>query len=73
MNDEARYFAAVLTMAHHTARRDLRAEALARLTHPAIAQMYEAGTVDEAPWFAMELVRGKPLTTYQLMARQRGQ
>lgn len=32
MKDEARYFAAVLTMAHHTARYDLRAEALARLT-----------------------------------------
>jgi len=32
VNDAARYFAAVLTMAHHTARPDLRAAALARLT-----------------------------------------
>jgi PAS domain S-box-containing protein len=32
VSDETRYFAAVLTMALHTARPDLRAEALARLT-----------------------------------------
>ncbi|MCP4899693.1 MAG: serine/threonine protein kinase [bacterium] len=34
-------------------------QALARLSHPAIAQMYEAGTTDDGfPYFAMELVSG---------------
>ncbi|MEM1072372.1 MAG: serine/threonine-protein kinase [Planctomycetota bacterium] len=40
-------------------------QVLARLTHPGIAQIYDAGTVEiesgEQPYFAMELVRGKPL------------
>lgn len=38
---------------------------LARLTHPSIAALYDAGTTDEGvPFFAMELVDGSPLTTY---------
>ncbi|MEZ5064611.1 MAG: serine/threonine-protein kinase [bacterium] len=38
------------------------AEALARLQHPGIAAIHEAGrTEDGEPWFAMELVRGRPL------------
>jgi len=46
----------------------LESEALGRLQHPGIAQIYEAGT-DEGPaglrsYFAMEFVRGLPLTTY---------
>ncbi|MEO7361045.1 MAG: serine/threonine-protein kinase [Gemmatimonadaceae bacterium] len=46
----------------------LESEALGRLQHPGIAQIYEVGT-DEGPaglrsYFAMELVRGLPLTTY---------
>ncbi len=40
-------------------------QALARLSHRYIAQMYEAGaTEDGFPYFAMELVRGVPITTY---------
>ncbi len=42
------------------------AEALGRLKHPAIAQIFEAGTAPdpagrETPFFAMELVNGRPL------------
>ncbi len=41
-------------------------QALGRLQHPGIAQMYQAGTTDTAhgamPFFAMELVRGENLT-----------
>ena len=41
---------------------------LARLQHPGIAQIYEAGTADvdgrPQPYFAMELVRGPTLTAY---------
>ena len=44
------------------------AEVLARLRHPCIAQVYEAGTdshEEETPWFAMEfLVGAKPITQY---------
>jgi tetratricopeptide (TPR) repeat protein len=41
---------------------------LAQLQHPAIAQMYEAGSLPEAegrrPFFAMEYVYGRPLLQY---------
>lgn len=38
---------------------------LARMAHPAIAQVYDAGsTADGRYWFAMEYVRGTPLTAY---------
>lgn len=41
---------------------------LGRLQHPGIAQIYEAGTADVGgtaiPYFAMELVRGKPLLEF---------
>ena len=55
------------------------AEVLGRLLHPGIAQIYEAGTADAGfgpqPFFAMELVRGVPLTEYasqkELTTRQR--
>ncbi len=44
------------------------AEVLGRLLHSGIAQIYEAGTADlgagPQPYFAMELVRGRPLTEY---------
>jgi len=37
---------------------------LARLEHPNIARLLDGGIADDgAPWFAMELVRGTPLTT----------
>ena len=43
-------------------------QVLAKLTHPGIAQIYEAGTMQtpdgEQPYFAMELVRGRPLLEY---------
>jgi tetratricopeptide (TPR) repeat protein/predicted Ser/Thr protein kinase len=44
------------------------AQVLARLQHPAIAQIYEAGAATSGhfslPYFAMEFVRGEPLTKY---------
>ncbi|RMF76483.1 MAG: serine/threonine protein kinase [Planctomycetota bacterium] len=44
------------------------AEALARLQHPCVAQLYEAGAVDTGRgverYIAMELVRGEPLDAY---------
>ena len=40
-------------------------EMLARLQHPGIAQIYEAGTTASGqPYFAMEYVRGVPLTAF---------
>lgn len=39
--------------------------ALARLSHPAVAPLYDAGTLDDGnPWFAMEYVDGIPLDEY---------
>ena len=44
------------------------AEALGRLQHPGIAQIYEAGTADTGlgpqPYFAMEFIQGRPLIEY---------
>jgi len=44
------------------------AQVLGRLQHPAIAQIFEAGMADtdgrRQPFFAMELIRGKPITEY---------
>ena len=41
---------------------------LARLSHPGISQLYEAGTFDSGgfslPYFAMELVQGEPVTAF---------
>jgi non-specific serine/threonine protein kinase/serine/threonine-protein kinase len=52
---------------------EFETEILARLHHPGIAQIYEAGTADTGlgpqPWFAMELVRGRPVDEH---ARVRG-
>ncbi len=46
----------------------LESEVLGRLQHPGIAQVYEAGTANSTggpqSYFAMELVRGLPLTDY---------
>lgn len=43
-------------------------DVLGRLQHPGIAQIYEAGTSEgpqgPQPFFALELVRGQPLTEY---------
>jgi non-specific serine/threonine protein kinase/serine/threonine-protein kinase len=54
-------------------------QALGRLQHPGIAQIYEAGAAETPfgvqPYFAMELIRGKPLVDYadehRLNTRQR--
>jgi tetratricopeptide (TPR) repeat protein len=54
-------------------------QALARLQHPGIAQIYEAGTADTGhgpqPYFAMEFIRGEGLRDYaekqRLNSRQR--
>lgn len=37
---------------------------LARLVHPNMARMLDAGTVDGVPWFAMDLVEGVPLDSW---------
>ncbi|MHC4217880.1 MAG: tetratricopeptide repeat protein [Planctomycetota bacterium] len=48
-----------------TRRFQQESEVLGRLRHPGIAQVYDAGTVDEGegarPWFALELIRGRSL------------
>jgi tetratricopeptide (TPR) repeat protein/tRNA A-37 threonylcarbamoyl transferase component Bud32 len=50
----------------------LESQLLGRLQHPGIAQIFEAGVVDTAlgpqPFFAMELVRGRPLTQHAAAA-----
>jgi WD40 repeat protein len=54
-------------------------QALGRLQHPGIAQIYEGGTANTGfgpqPWFAMELIRGESLLQYaaahQLKTSQR--
>jgi len=45
------------------------ADALARLVHPAVPQVYEAGVSDGAPWMAMERVLGVPLDDWAASAR----
>ncbi len=54
---------------HRAVRRlEFEAQVLARLQHPGIAQVFDAGTFDAGegpqPYFAMELVQGEPLTRY---------
>ncbi|WP_460832064.1 serine/threonine-protein kinase, partial [Lysobacter humi (ex Lee et al. 2017)] len=40
-------------------------QVLARLQHPGIAQLFDGGVTDGGqPWFAMELVRGEPITRW---------
>jgi serine/threonine protein kinase len=54
-------------------RLEFEAQVLARLRHPGIAQVFDAGTFDlgegPQPYFAMEFVDGEPLTRY---AERRG-
>ncbi len=54
---------------HRAVRRlEFEAQILARLQHPGIAQVFDAGTFDKGegpqPYFAMELLRGEPVTRY---------
>ena len=55
------------------ARFAFEAEALARLQHPGIAQVYAVGNFDgargEPPYLAMELVRGEPLQVWAQRVR----
>jgi serine/threonine protein kinase/Tfp pilus assembly protein PilF len=58
------------------ARFEAERQALARMNHPNIAHVYEAGSTDEGqPYFAMEYVHGKTVTRYcdenRLSFRQR--
>jgi tetratricopeptide (TPR) repeat protein len=49
----------------HVARFNIEQQALARMSHPAIAQVYDAGTThDGRPFFAMEHVPGLPITAF---------
>jgi tetratricopeptide (TPR) repeat protein/predicted Ser/Thr protein kinase len=58
---------------------ELESQTLGRLHHPGIAQIYEAGTAETGfgsqPFFAMEIIHGKPLIEYaeakHLNTRQR--
>lgn len=44
---------------------EVERQMLARMSHPCIAQVYDAGTTEDGrPWFAMEWVRGEPITDY---------
>ncbi len=51
---------------------ELESQVLGRLHHPGIAQIYEAGTADTdfglQPFFAMEIIHGKPLDQYAAAA-----
>lgn len=52
------------------ARFELERQALALMDHPGIATVLDAGVMpDGQPWFAMQLVRGVPVTTYCDRAR----
>ncbi|NNE43581.1 MAG: serine/threonine protein kinase, partial [Gemmatimonadetes bacterium] len=58
-----------LFSAEQLRRFEIEAEVLGRLQHPGIAQIYEARTAETGsgarqPFFAMELIRGLPLTRY---------
>ncbi len=47
------------------ARFERERQSLARLSHPGIAQVYDAGTLpDGRPYFAMEYVEGRAITTW---------
>lgn len=39
-------------------------QTLARMSHPNIAQILDAGVFDDQPYFVMELVHGPPITQY---------
>ena len=50
---------------HTLARFEAERHVLARLSHAAIAQVFDAGSLpDGRPWFAMEYVRGLPISTW---------
>jgi len=56
---------ASLTSPNASARFAAERQALARLSHPNVAQIFEAGRTDEGfPYFAMELVQGETISDY---------
>ncbi len=49
----------------HRAHFEVERQLLARMQHPCIARIYDAGTtVDGLPFFAMEHIEGEPITAY---------
>src|SRR5262249_22936082 len=47
------------------ARFDQERQALARMDHPGIAKVLDAGTTEDGrPYFVMELIKGVPITEY---------
>ena len=51
--------------ARHLAHFEVERQVLARMQHPGIAQIFDAGTTDDgAPYFIMELIEGQPITAY---------
>src|SRR6185503_14494625 len=62
--------------AHVVARFEAERQALALMSHPSIAQVYDAGATPQGrPYFAMEYVRGEAINAYcdrhHLSTRQR--
>jgi len=55
---------ALKVMAAGPARLEEEAEFLARLGHPGVAHVYEAGVHEGRPWFAMEFVEGKDILSF---------
>jgi serine/threonine-protein kinase len=56
---------AAVAREHALARFRLERQVLARLNHPAIAKILDGGIApDGRPWFAMELVPGRPITDF---------
>ncbi len=54
-----------LASAHSAVRFEIERQALARMSHPAIAQVFEAGTTaDGFPYLAMEYIPGEPINDY---------
>ncbi|MDH5821595.1 serine/threonine-protein kinase [Luteimonas sp. RD2P54] len=51
------------------ARFEVERQLLAQMSHPAIAQIYDAGTADGHPYSAMELIDGAPVDAYCRQAR----
>ncbi|MEO8702507.1 MAG: serine/threonine-protein kinase [Kofleriaceae bacterium] len=51
----------VLRVPGHNARFEREALITARLQHPSIVRVYDAGTLGDEPFYAMEMVRGKSL------------
>jgi serine/threonine-protein kinase len=53
-----------LASTQFVARFEAERQALALMDHPNVARVLDAGTSGGTPWFAMELVEGRPITAY---------